>query len=738
MWSDAVPNLLIGLREGLEGGLIVSIVLAAVVRSGRRAGLAAVWLGVACALALSLAFGAVLTFAAADLSTAHQEAIGGVLSLVAVGFVTWMVFWMRRSARTLAGDLRQRTESALVLGSRVLFVTAFLAVAREGLETALFLWSTTRTASESTGPLLGALIGLLIATGLCWALYRRSLKINLSRFFTWTGAALVVIAAGVVAYGLGELQGANILGGRNSLAFDLSGRVDPTSWYARLIEGVFNLTPSMTVLQVVGYLAYLVPVLGLFVVLVRRSAATGREAAGSAPVAVSASAVPSAVATTATSPAAIARTDPTVGLADEPTDEPTRRPTNGPTDGPNRARRRQAWVAVGVVGVVGVAGTAVAIAAFGTKPTSASPTIVVADDACAEGWSAPAAGQQTFAIRNTSSALVEVYLMGADRRTAHGELEGLAPGTTRFLSATLPAGEYSWKCIRSDGTESFSSVGRVTGSSSGAATADTVGRAYIPATRTELVAAATLYRTAITPLLATLQTDTRALLDAVAADPTSAAAKTAWLSAHLDYVRLGAAYGTFGELDAAINGRPDGLADGVDDPGFTGFGRLEHELWQQPVGADAVATARQLKADVDTLAAEFSSAEIEPVDLPLRAHEILENGLQFELTGASNHGSDAALATLRAEFDATTVVLDALQTPLGSRDPQLLTAVRGALDDLRREVDSHRHPDGTWPPLASLSRTDRQRLNGATGHFLEVVAPVPDLLELPTSSQPMA
>jgi high-affinity iron transporter len=237
--------------------------------------------GVACAAALSLAFGAVLTFAAADLSTTSQEAIGGVLSLVAVGLVTWMVFWMRRTARTLSADLRTRTEAALAVGGALLFATAFLAVAREGLEAALFLWSTTRTAGESTGPLLGALVGLLIAVGLCWALYRRSLRINLTRFFTWTGVALIVIAAGVVGYGLRDLQEAGVLPGLTRTAFDISAHVNPASWFSRTIEGVFNITPAMTRFQVAGYLLYLAPVLTAFVVMTRRAAASAAASADS-------------------------------------------------------------------------------------------------------------------------------------------------------------------------------------------------------------------------------------------------------------------------------------------------------------------------------------------------------------------------------------------------------------------------------------------------------------------------
>ena len=206
MWNTAFPSFLIGLREGLEAGLVVSILVATLVRAEAKDRLGAVWTGVAAAVAVSLSFAAVLTFTSAALPTGGQDAFGGVLSLLAVCFVTTMVFWMRRNAKSLSGDLKARVSEALGRGDKVLVLTAFLAVAREGLETSLFLWTTAKSAGQARGPMLGALVGILLAVALCWGLYRRVLKINLTRFFRSTGCVLIVIAAGVLAYGLGDLQ----------------------------------------------------------------------------------------------------------------------------------------------------------------------------------------------------------------------------------------------------------------------------------------------------------------------------------------------------------------------------------------------------------------------------------------------------------------------------------------------------------------------------------------------------
>jgi high-affinity iron transporter len=278
-----IGNYLIGLREGLEASLVVVILVACLVRSGRRQLLPGIWTGVGLAVLASLGFGALLTYGPRGLTFEAQEVIGGTLSIVAVGFVTWMVFWMLRHSRNLSGELRNKVDGAAAAGRTGLVVVAMLAVGREGLETALFLWAATQAATSAgtsgTTPLLGALLGILTAVVFAIAFYKGALKINLSRFFAWTGGILVVVAAGVLAYGVHDLQEAGILPGLNSLAFDVSAQIPPTSWYGTLLKGTVNFSPNTTWLQAIAWLAYLLPVLAIFLRKVRANAPASTERA---------------------------------------------------------------------------------------------------------------------------------------------------------------------------------------------------------------------------------------------------------------------------------------------------------------------------------------------------------------------------------------------------------------------------------------------------------------------------
>lgn len=263
-------NFLIALREGLEATLVVGILVAYLVRTDRREMLRWVWLGVALAVTLSFAFGALLTFGPRGLTFEAQEIIGGVLSLVAVAFVTWMIFWMMRTARALKGELETRLDLAATAGPVSLVLLALLAVGREGLETALFLWAAAQASGSTTRPLLGAVLGLIAAVGLGVLIYRGAVKLDLGTFFTWTGGALVIIAGGVLAYGIHDLQEGGVLPGVDNLAFDVSGTIPPSSWYGTLLRGTVNFTPTTTWLQAIAWLLYVVPVLTLFILGVRR------------------------------------------------------------------------------------------------------------------------------------------------------------------------------------------------------------------------------------------------------------------------------------------------------------------------------------------------------------------------------------------------------------------------------------------------------------------------------------
>jgi high-affinity iron transporter len=266
-------NFLIGLREGLEAALVVGILVAYLRKIGRRDLLPRIWMGVGAAVAVSLAAGALLTYGPNGLSFEAQELIGGSLSIVAVGFVTWMIFWMARTSRSLKGELEGRLDVAIAAGGASLVLLATLAVGREGLETALFLWAATEATGQTTSPLIGAALGLAVAVLLGWLITKGAVRLDLGKFFRWTGAALVVVAAGVLSYGIHDLQEADVLPGLNSIAFDVSAQVPPSSWYGTLLKGTVNFSPVTTWLELAAWLAYIVPVMYLFQRVVRRPVA---------------------------------------------------------------------------------------------------------------------------------------------------------------------------------------------------------------------------------------------------------------------------------------------------------------------------------------------------------------------------------------------------------------------------------------------------------------------------------
>jgi high-affinity iron transporter len=265
-----VSNALIGLREGLEAALVVVILAAFLVKTDRRYALRYVWVGVAGAIVLSVGLGAMLTYGTSRLSFEQQELIGGVASIVAVGFVTAMVFWMRTAARTISGELKGRLDKALDVGPWAVALVGFLGVGREGLETAIFFYATTEAAGQGQiQPMLGWVIGLGGAVLLGIAIYKGAVRINLGKFFRYTGILLVVVAAGILAYGIHDLQEAGFLPGLNNLAFDVSAAIPPDSWYGTLLKGIFNFSPNTTWLQAVAWVLYVGIVLTLFLRPVR-------------------------------------------------------------------------------------------------------------------------------------------------------------------------------------------------------------------------------------------------------------------------------------------------------------------------------------------------------------------------------------------------------------------------------------------------------------------------------------
>lgn len=257
-------NALIGLREGLEASLVVSILVAFLVRTDRRRELPKVWLGVGVAIAISVGVTLALVLTEQALTFEAQETFGGTLSIIAVGFVTWMIFWMRRAARSISSELRGGLEKALAMGPIAVVVMAALAVGREGLETSVFFFAAVQAAGETTGPLIGFLVGIAISVVLAYLIYRGAVTLNMGKFFTVTGVLLIFVAAGILAYGVHDLQEAGILPGLQTLAFDVSAAVPADSWYGTLLKGVFNFSPQTTVLEAVVWVLYVAIVLPLF------------------------------------------------------------------------------------------------------------------------------------------------------------------------------------------------------------------------------------------------------------------------------------------------------------------------------------------------------------------------------------------------------------------------------------------------------------------------------------------
>jgi high-affinity iron transporter len=259
-----LANFLIGLREGLEASLVVGILIAYLIRTGRRDRLPAIWAGVGAAIAASLLVGALLTFSSATLSPRVADGFGGMMSLIAVAFVTWMIFWIRRTARSIRSEFDERMERAVAMGTGALVLTALVAVGREGLETALFVWSAVESAGEGPAPLFGVVLGLALAGLLGYLLYRGAVRIDLVTFFTVTSVGLIIVAAGVLSNGVHDLQSAGLLPGLDNLAFDVSEVIVPGSLIQVLLAGVFHFSPATTWLEAAVWTLYAVPVMCLF------------------------------------------------------------------------------------------------------------------------------------------------------------------------------------------------------------------------------------------------------------------------------------------------------------------------------------------------------------------------------------------------------------------------------------------------------------------------------------------
>jgi iron uptake system component EfeO len=317
----------------------------------------------------------------------------------------------------------------------------------------------------------------------------------------------------------------------------------------------------------------------------------------------------------------------------------------------------------------------------------------------------------------------EAYLENADTGAVYADFESIGTQATLSVTVTLGDGNYRFVCLAAD--EDPIQGAMVTIKGSGVTTGLTPG--VEPVTNNDLLDITKAYESWVAAQLPALVADTATLNTAVAAgDLTGVPAL--WLTAHLDYERLGAAYGAFGDLDGAINGTSDGRPDGVADVGFTGFHRIEYLLWHGGSAADIAASTAQLLMDVTALQTEFATAQIDTLDIGLRAHEIMENAIEFELTGRTDYGSGTNLATIDANITGDRELVTLLRPVLATR--MSLDGADSWLNTAQAMVSAQRHGDGSWTVLGALSQPDREKINSALSELTEQLAPVAAITDI--------
>ncbi len=364
------------------------------------------------------------------------------------------------------------------------------------------------------------------------------------------------------------------------------------------------------------------------------------------------------------------------------------------------------------------AGLAAGLAACSASPAKPSNVITVSSNQCGAGWSVPGPGWHTFEIDNQSTGGGEIDLINPANGAIYAEVENTGPGTVTPMRVNLGSGTYAFMCNFNDFNTQVGAKVTVGGHAQGTP-------AVLPVSYNDTIPYAKKYQAYALAGLKVLSGETAAL----AADVRTgdlAKAKQDWLTAHLQYETLGAAYGTFGDYDGEING--DANATGVNSPDWTGFYRLEYGLWHgQPV-KELTPVAAALDKNVTALLAWWPKQQIPLSDVGLRTHEVLENALQFQLTGNDDYGSGTTLATTLANIQGTRYLLTLLHPLLAPRYAGL-PAVNSGLDQLQSLINKEHLQNGGWVPVSRLPAATRQAIDAACGAVLQSLAPIASITE---------
>lgn len=784
LFSDLLPELAYGLGAGLAGGVVVLLLAAvgtaempgrkpdAATDAGRDSSTGVAGLGARAAVALGGCAGVSLSLSVGGLLAAYfpppepanylqtagpaVQSSAGLAALAAAVLVSRILFSLRR--RTGMG-LTGMGQQALApsgkppLGTGVWFAASLLSVAQIGIPSAGWMWRSVGMVPGATAPLLGALAGLVLAAVTCWLIHRwlaagldmssvtrgellaskraRSVVKPPARPRRAGAVALLLLMIGAaiqLATGLGGLQHAGWLPGQNLRLFSLSDQSAGSPWWAGLLVDATGQMAVVTLLQLAGFLLALLAAAAVCGWGRRATAASTPRKAGSGR---STSLLPAS---------AGRRTGPGMNAgAVGPSD------AHGGAAPPVKSRlsARRPWLAVALGAPVVIVAPFVlsmqpaAIASESAATASGQATAVtVTEKSCAPELANVATGTRTFTVTNTSRWPLEVYLTEQPDGGILARTAIVGPGTSGRLNAVLAPGNYGIECLQSGQQVAQSATVTAVGSVPQNATA------AIPATAAgDLLPATNLYSKYVQSTLGTLDGQVANLKASLVADGADAS-KQNWLAAQETWQSLGAAYGSFGELGAAVNAQPHGsgdpgqapVKDPAKDPAFTGLHRIEYGLYHGESPATLVPVVQALQEDLAKLRKQLPSLVLIPANMPLRAHEILEDALRDHLSGQDDQGSGMAFALTAADVAGTRVVVDRLASVLEARKPGLVKQIGVQLDTLDAALQATKM-DGRWTRYPDSTLGQRQPVNAAISAVLETLAQVPQLLQLPAGSE---
>jgi iron uptake system component EfeO len=374
-----------------------------------------------------------------------------------------------------------------------------------------------------------------------------------------------------------------------------------------------------------------------------------------------------------------------------------------------------------LLAAAGSAALVAAVTACSSSPpasSSSSTAISFNDASCGGTWQLASPGWHTFEITSKAEYGAEIDLTNPANGAVYDELQNIGPGTTAPMRLDVGSGKYAFLCEVEDFDPVTGPTVTVGGHRAGTP-------AILPITYNELYPLAKEYANYTEAGLQVLAGETTTLAADVSAGNLSAA-KSAWLTAHLQYETLGAAYDAFGNFDDEIDGRADAV--GVTSPQWTGFYRLEYGLWNGQSATELTPVADTLNTDVHQLLAWWPGQQIPLVDIGLRAHEILENALEYQLTGHDDYGSGTTLATTLANIQGTRYLLSLLHPLLAPRYPQLPQVYAG-LNLLQSLIEKEQLSSGWWVPVADLPTLTRQDIDAACSQVLQELAPIASIAE---------